>query len=205
MHFPSLAAFSSVLLALSSTSAASPLSEPVKRGSGIGQGLFIGLQKYAGAQFQKIFGSSAPCAEYFDGEFMAGTDQDGAPLPWAHCYVEGDQNFTQQDADVAKCLTNLHYVQEDTCISVKGSMCDNGYLDGGGRIQNTQLSLLYDAQLTADQSSAMQYAIQSMVGTNIRTDKTKQDAYMPAYSVTKTLNGPAIVSMILRYIGEQGC
>lgn len=43
--------------------------------------------------------------------------------------------FGQAETNVAKCLTNLHYTQADTCISVQGSECDNGYIAGGGRLQ----------------------------------------------------------------------
>lgn len=49
----------------------------------------------------------------------------------------GDQEFSQADSNVVQCIINLHTLQDDTCISVKGSSCDlDDYVANGGRVQN---------------------------------------------------------------------
>lgn len=55
----------------------------------------------------------------------------------AACWANNTDNvmFGQAEANAANCLTNLHYTQADTCISVAGSECDTGYTAGGGRLQ----------------------------------------------------------------------
>lgn len=55
----------------------------------------------------------------------------------------GENEFFQKDADVAKCILDLHSNQKDVCISVKGSSCDNGYIAGGGQLQNMFVSVPY--------------------------------------------------------------
>jgi hypothetical protein len=111
--------------------------------------------------------------------------------------------WAQRDADVANCLTNLHYVQADVCISVAGSSCDNGYIAAGGRIQNSRLALIGSgtqkhAQISADESSAIQQGYNSLVG-------GAASAGWPVISLcTGYCNGATRVVQI-NWIGDLSC
>lgn len=91
------------------------------------------------------------------------------------CYdnsTTGGLFIAQRDIDVLNCLTNLHYIQGDSCISVKGSSCDNGYVSGGGRIDNLRILALGDGtsdrlKISSDQSRAFQAGWNSLLGQNI--------------------------------------
>lgn len=117
----------------------------------------------------------------------------------------GDNVFSQGDADVINCLTNLHYQQSgDMCISVAGSSCDNGYVSGGGRVQNLWIS---SNNLDAAQSSAIQGAYGQLVGQKIRNDNPggTQIPYVPEVSVLSPTNGAQEILAAVRYIGEDAC
>lgn len=90
------------------------------------------------------------------------------------CYDNGTGSniWAQRDIDVANCLTNLHYVQNDACISTAGSECDNGYIDAGGLIQNLRIIDVFGSgdgetgsnQITGSQSSALQMGFNGLLG-----------------------------------------
>lgn len=81
--------------------------------------------------------------------------------------------------NVANCLTNLHFTQASTCISVEGSSCDlNDYLASGGFIKNSRIGTSSaDASLTAAQSSAAQDVFSKLVGTVITIDGDIPEIY----------------------------
>jgi len=78
--------------------------------------------------------------------------------------------FGQADIDVARCLTNLYFTQDDTCISVAGSSCDNNY-SGTGYILNARIPEVAgvgkNSALSASQSSAAQAAFDILVNQNV--------------------------------------
>ena len=113
--------------------------------------------------------------------------------------------FSDVDAQVAACITDLHNLQADTCISVYGSHCDtDNYVSNGGIIKNGRMPIIGSgtssyAQLTNPQSEAAQDVIlNALAGQNIALtgnnpeiyfwDKASGNGLSPAYSLD--LNGP---------------
>lgn len=97
--------------------------------------------------------------------------------PWAICYDSGDDDFLQEDADASDCLTNLHYVQSDQCITVAGSSCAysggimNGYVAYLGGTQASQMgqgamsgTAAGQWDISASESATIQSAINRFVG-----------------------------------------
>lgn len=108
--------------------------------------------------------ATACCEEIEDCYTLSGKTDDG--LNWCAGYWAGNTNWTQGDADAAKCLTNLHYVQNDKCITKAGSSCDNG--DASPDVVTAYDTFLYGPyQLSSDDSRAVQAAMDALVGRSI--------------------------------------
>ncbi|KAJ5272594.1 hypothetical protein N7478_007719 [Penicillium angulare] len=193
----------------------------------MGLDLYTSLIKYSSTQLAQEFGDfQAACSDVMPpGEYMWGGGQGDLPIPFQYCYskkaidflspfmlhsintfsiaAEGEIEFTQADADAANCLVNLHYTQDDACISIKGSMCEDGY---DGMLQNARMSYISGPyQISSDESISFQGAINKMVGAKMRTDKTNDVAHMPAVSLVSKTNGVGMVAIYFRYIGEDEC
>ncbi|OKL59902.1 hypothetical protein UA08_04962 [Talaromyces atroroseus] len=111
----------------------------------------------------KRWETTACCEEMTDCTTLSG-EQDG--LKWCVGYFEGNTEWTQGDSDATQCLTYLHYTQDDKCISKSGSRCDTG-----GDSPNVAIvddGFWYgDYQLSSADMSAINAAIQALVGTGI--------------------------------------
>lgn len=97
--------------------------------------------------------------------------------------VHGKYSFLQNDADVAKCLVDLHSTQNIRCVSVTGSKCQP--LVTTSKIQNIQSinpsggalgEIIGLKQLNATQSQAIQAAAQSLVGQTVSSSWNDGDA-----------------------------
>ncbi|KAI9658811.1 MAG: hypothetical protein M1831_003837 [Alyxoria varia] len=168
-----------------------------------------GLQEYLEEKIGDGKGSKC-CDSQVKGECMHVEAKDDHPHPFDLCYTEGDQEFTAKDADVAKCLTNLHYVQPDKCISVKGSSCDNGYIESGGRLQNALLLVVgaHDGPITADQSLQYQSGIDALIGRKIVTSTHEPWDTLevcPSITAKNKEDDDNDLVMNFRYIGEDEC
>ena len=91
------------------------------------------------------------------------------------CYYPGTARIFDFDVATMKCIINLHFVQDDACIDVAGSVCGNGYGGGlmlgemgywGGNIKADQLS--------AEDSISFQAAADSMLDVEIDYDYAGQ-------------------------------
>ncbi|KAJ3540419.1 hypothetical protein NM208_g5075 [Fusarium decemcellulare] len=118
--------------------------------------------------------------------------------------------WDEPTVNVANCLTHLHYTQANTCISVKGSMCDNGYIDGGGRLQNLHTVIAASgnseaARLTALESATIQAGIRALQGYNVMGTGHQGPFF---YAVTSE-DGDQFTShaaqLQARFIGEYEC
>lgn len=76
----------------------------------------------------------------------------------------GKYVWTQDDANTANCLTNLHFAQNDACISTSGSMC--AAHAGTSKILNEKT----EKQLVSYDSFSIQAASQALVGTSVNGD-----------------------------------
>ncbi|KAF2671630.1 hypothetical protein BT63DRAFT_452136 [Microthyrium microscopicum] len=96
-------------------------------------------------------------------------EQSLSMTPFEICYMQGNQVFTSADAEIVGCLADLHSRQQSHCISVKGSVCDNGYIAKGGRVQNMYLN---NQAKTLSQDAVISYyhAVYDMVGTEFKYD-----------------------------------
>ncbi|KAF1816428.1 hypothetical protein P152DRAFT_446084 [Eremomyces bilateralis CBS 781.70] len=103
------------------------------------------LVPFLAKEFEKIFGQPLSCCGSLE-NCHGFKNAEGNPNRFHACFrkyripikgfiAPGAQEFSAEDVEIAKCLTNLHYRQTDVCISVQGSSCDNnGYTARGGRI-----------------------------------------------------------------------
>jgi hypothetical protein len=116
---------------------------------------------------KNVQSATACCEEIEDCYTLSGKTDDG--LNWCAGSWTGTTNWTQGDADTAKCLTNLHYVQNDKCITKSGSSCDNG--DSSPDVAKAYDTFLYgNYQLSSNDSRAIQAAMDAMVGKQIDLD-----------------------------------
>lgn len=102
--------------------------------------------------------ATACCASRTDCNTVSGTNSHGDH--WCYGYWSGNKVFSQAEADVSKCLSNLHHESGYKCISVAGSRC----------AQNTDIFTGYDARLYDNSkfsdatNRAIKSAIQAAVG-----------------------------------------
>ncbi|KAJ5116134.1 hypothetical protein N7456_000482 [Penicillium angulare] len=175
-----------------------------ERGSGFGGDLWASVLTYASTEMKTIFGAPALCTGDMDTTGLMVTTGQGDDVPdkWEICYYDGDDTFTQADADAANCLVNLHFTQDDKCIDVKGSMCAPGY---SGPLQNAQVSYIYGPyQITGAQSVSLQAAINAIVG---KKYSNVIDGGI-SHTIEATLvadNGSGIVGVTLYFVGENDC
>jgi hypothetical protein len=77
---------------------------------------------------------------------------------WCYGYYNGNQVWSQKDAEVAKCITDLHASQDSACISKAGSPCD---------LNDSQILLVQENrldgsnQLSEENAEAIRAAIQA--------------------------------------------
>lgn len=92
-----------------------------------------------------------------------------AGKPWMACWNPGSEQIIDADVEAMKCIINLHYLQPDKCIDIRGSVCSNGYGGGLMRGQNYYANSAHDkkSQLTAEESSTLQGAAASLSGVKI--------------------------------------
>lgn len=127
------------------------------------------------ADFFNKFGFGSPTGEATAPDGTNGwlTASDGAS--WvAYTGANTDYAFTQDDATTANCLVNLHFTQDDACISVAGSEC--AAKAGTSKILNARASNQFNdgpadgwKRLTSDDSDAIQAAISAMVRSNVNS------------------------------------
>jgi len=86
----------------------------------------------------------------------------------------GDYAFVQDDATTANCLVNLHFTQDDACISLASSECAANA--GTSKILKVRASDQGNdgaenglSKLTNDDSNAIQAAISTMVRNNVNS------------------------------------
>ena len=125
----------------------------------------------------------------------------------------GKYLFTQNDADVANCLVNLHYTQNTRCISVGSSSCQGKVTTS--KIQNSKSinptagaigELTGTKQITAAQSRAIQAAVQSLVGTQVSSNYS--DDPSDGGGVVGIASGDAgseDAQLFLDFIGQDQC
>lgn len=101
---------------------------------------------------------TACCVSRTSCNTVSGTTSGGQH--WCYGYWSGNKKFTQAEAGVAKCLSNLHHESGYKCISVAGSRC----------AKNTDIFTGYDERLYDNTkfsdatNKAIKAAIQAAVG-----------------------------------------
>ncbi|KAM0342010.1 hypothetical protein ACHAPU_009738 [Fusarium lateritium] len=195
-------------LVFSALAASAVSANPIERRGGTGTSIF-------GTYFASLIkgalgGKTNACNNVMqDGEkwyYIEGDDGNGNT--YTTCWMEGVDAWDQATADAAKCLTNLHFTQANVCIDVKGSECDNGFIDNGGRLQSSVMGLVGSgyqkrAQITSGQSIAFQAAINDLVGQQVKGNGGKG----PFIYVTTTEDGEEkhAPEMKMTFIGENDC
>ena len=79
--------------------------------------------------------------------------------------------WQQNDTNTLNCLTNLHFTQDDDCVSVKGSECEAGA--GTSKILNARTL----SQLSSQNSKAIQVAISALVGATVNSGEDGVNLY----------------------------
>ena len=206
----SLLALSAIAFPTEPTVEERDLVERQGTGTSIFVNAIIGLIKGSG-----IFGGAPPvCDGYFDNGityyFASGQASNG--LYWQACWQNDSDTtpFGDNEVAVANCLTNLHYTQADTCISTEGSECDNGYVAGGGRLQNLREPIIGsgtqgDAQINADESAALQAAVWAVDGQNVKGLGGYGPFFILSTDDTYTTLENDAAQMQVNWIGETAC
>lgn len=86
-------------------------------------------------------------------------------------FYNGPELFTQKDADVAKCLVDLHANQDSACITKAGSSCD---LNDSQLARVVEVRLSGSHQLSAENAEAIRAAIQAAADQGITWDRGEQ-------------------------------
>lgn len=94
---------------------------------------------------------------------------------WQICYKKGDHVLSQGEADVAKCLTDLHVAQATTCIDTKDTKCE---VEGGVTpdIKRAQIGgFAKDVKINADTGEVIKFALDEAVKEKLYFRKSKLD------------------------------
>ena len=140
-------------------------------GSALGDIFSAGVTGASSGALATVFGSPPTCCDSGDGALggclvNAGKDSNGNR--WMACYYPGTEQIFDFDVAAMKCIINLHYVQDDACIDVAGSVCGNGY--GGGLMLGHMGFLggnIKADQISAQDSVSFQAAADSMLNVQI--------------------------------------
>lgn len=111
-----------------------------------------------------------PGSDNFDNGYLSATDgSTWLAQTYSDQYNPAEYIWVQDDANTANCLINLHYMQGDGCISVKGSSCEA--TAGSSKILNARVGM----QLSGDDSSSLQAASSAIVGSNVNSNMDGSD------------------------------
>ena len=140
-------------------------------GSALGDIFTEGIVGASSGALATIFGGPPTCCDDGYGALAgclvnAGKDSNGNR--WMACYYPGKEQIFDFDVATMKCIINLHYVQDDACIDVAGSVCGNGY--GGGLMLGHMGFLggnIKADQISAQDSVSFQAAADSMLNVQI--------------------------------------
>ncbi|KAJ5151989.1 hypothetical protein N7492_010284 [Penicillium capsulatum] len=176
---------------------------------------FIGMTQ-AGSGIWKDQGmKSSTCASFMktphDTHFLGKLGGNHKPKPWFNCWFPGTEKFTKKDAEVVKCILDLHAKQHDVCISVKGSSCDKGYIKGGGRVQNVEnYQKLFNVgkpnSLSQEGADSMKVAVDELVNVKMRTDLTDHVTYGPVVGTIPDEDHKwADITYAIYYKGQRDC
>lgn len=135
---------------------------------------FINVDVGANITLQKFFGLDYTPSTCCDGDSSICSVRAGkttAGKDFMACYGQGLATISDADVETMKCMINLHYLQPDKCIDIKGSICGKAY-NGGlmrARKQDMPSSEHSDPkyQLSAEESLIIQAAAESMREANI--------------------------------------
>ena len=171
---------------------------PLFRRAGTGSGI---LGVFLSKEFAQVFGSPPGCCDGYDENdcySTKGTADSGDD--WELCFGKGDYVWLQDDANTANCLTNLHYTQDDACISVAGSSCEAG--KGTSKILNAQVSYIIGSkQIDSADSDAIQSASNALVGSSVDSGSDLDGGVTLAHAGQ---NGE-YVNILFRFGGGQQC
>ena len=154
----------------------SPVHTPRGAGSALGAIFDAGVQGASSGALATVFGSPPTCCDSADGALggclvNAGTDSNGNK--WMACYYPGTEQIFDFDVAAMDCIINLHYVQDDACIDIAGSVCGNDYGGGlmmghmgflGGNIKADQISALDSVSFQAAANSMLDVQIDYNTG-----------------------------------------
>lgn len=153
--------------------------------------------------FNKAFGIKSLCCDDAAGCLTkAGTNDRNET--WQACYGAGSYLWLQGDTDKGKCLTNLHWTQDDSCISNKGSECEAWGPES--KMLNAKVSYkMGDKKISSEASLAMQDALQHMV--NLKIYAGPGAGLRVAYTgPTDARSGPLNLGMMTyRFGGDEQC
>ncbi|KAI9714233.1 MAG: hypothetical protein M1812_006454 [Candelaria pacifica] len=118
------------------------------------------------------FTGTACCTATDSCSYHDGKTPDG--YNYEYCYLPGQHKFTQAEADIAKCLVDLHAEKAVKCISTEGSTCNkhSGDKDLIRRAQTGEVP--GDKALNGLTANIIQYALDQAVinGLSLTFDDT---------------------------------
>lgn len=121
---------------------------------------------------------------------------------WDVCYSKTGNVYTwaQDDVNVANCLINLHYTQDDACISVAGSECEQ-YAKGSMIINSWVGASAY--RFNADDSDTLQAASTAFLGTKFST--TSYEASGGEVTFSRVGQNVYQSAVTIRFAGDESC
>ncbi|KAH7329663.1 hypothetical protein B0I35DRAFT_474237 [Stachybotrys elegans] len=200
--------------ALASATLASPVQTAdleERQSTGIGAGIAL---IFAHMINDAWTGATPACSYSFsEGDYWHATWKNEITGLYTQACWQNETDTTPWDqgaVDAAKCLTHLHSVQANTCISVSGSTCDNGYIEGGGRLQNLQTAIWTGgddpvSQLTPEESITIQAGIEGLNGAMVSGLAGKGPIFLAVTDETGEMATSYAAKLKARFIGEPEC
>ena len=120
--------------------------------------------------------------------------------------------WLEDDATTANCLFDLHHVQQDVCISVRGSKCEA--TKGTSKILNARVHGNLGS-ITTNETIALQLASRAIVGSKVNSNQDDVFKHMPsgvqflyipdraAFKLPTTIKEPSYVSVV--FGGAEQC
>ena len=134
----------------------------------------------AGPPCRNIYGTQGMAEE---GCVIATTDSTWTAITFNSIPDRAEYIWLEDDATTASCLIRLHDVQDDECISVRGSVCEAN--KGTSKILNARLHYSSSGgSLTAEESSTFQKASRALIGSRVNSDSNHHNTPSGVYLAT---------------------
>ena len=126
---------------------------------------------------RNIYGTQGMAEE---GCVIATTDSTWTAITFNSIPNPAEYIWLEDDATTANCLIHLHDLQEDECISVRGSVCEAN--KGTSKILNARLHS--GGSLTPEESKTLQKGSRALFGAKVNSDSNHHHTPSGVYLAT---------------------